>query len=296
MPTFSEFDSLDGLVLREGFDIRLALLQSLVALYVQKPFHASHEERHFTELALRLIDHADGATRLAVARRLAAYAAAPAAVMQRLGCDRMPSAMASRRHAAAEHMSRPPSAVELTELFFTASADERRLILVNLAYAAPVGQSFIMPSSEAGRHLEAAALACEPDAFMRGLERSLGFTLALARKVVLDPLGEPIVVVAKVLGLAPDTLQRILLCLNPLIAGSVQLVYELSSLFDTIEVEAAHTLVSVWRLADPKPIQPLGFRSLHADAIGARRATSTPAIAPSRNRGKPAALTVSRRR
>lgn len=80
-------EGLDRLAHREGVDIRPTLVRVLTDLYVQKPTHSAEEERHYTELVLRLIDAVDIATRAIVARKLAAYRAAPAAVLRRLACD-----------------------------------------------------------------------------------------------------------------------------------------------------------------------------------------------------------------
>ena len=46
-------------------DMRPTLLRVLTELYVQKPAHTADEERHYTELALRLLDAADLSTRTA---------------------------------------------------------------------------------------------------------------------------------------------------------------------------------------------------------------------------------------
>jgi hypothetical protein len=75
---------LAGLADHTGLDIRPTLLRVLTDLYVQKPSHGVEEERHYVELALRLIDIVDAGTCAAVATSLAAYPNAPAEVVQRL--------------------------------------------------------------------------------------------------------------------------------------------------------------------------------------------------------------------
>jgi hypothetical protein len=75
---------LAGLADHTGLDIRPTLLRVLTDLYVQKPSHGVEEERHYVELALRLIDVVDAGTCAAVATSLAAYPNAPAEVVQRL--------------------------------------------------------------------------------------------------------------------------------------------------------------------------------------------------------------------
>ena len=56
---FPKLEGLDSLARRDGVDIRPTLLRVLTDLYVQKPAHSAEEERHYTELALRLIDSVD---------------------------------------------------------------------------------------------------------------------------------------------------------------------------------------------------------------------------------------------
>jgi uncharacterized protein (DUF2336 family) len=75
---------LAGLADHSGLDIRPTLLRVLTDLYVQKPSHGPEEERHYVELALRLIEDVDAGTCAAVAVSLSKYPAAPAEVMQRL--------------------------------------------------------------------------------------------------------------------------------------------------------------------------------------------------------------------
>jgi len=260
MATFHDPRGLDGLALRDGANLRSPLLQALVDLYLQKRVHSPDEERHFTELVLRLLDKSNDVMRANVARRLATYPATPPAVIERIapylsgstGNIVEPASVVGQAPAAAALRYGPPSAAELAELFFTADAAERRLILMNLGFASPARAATIAwDKAEAIRQLETAALAHQLDAFMRGLETWLGIAPASAYRIVHDPLGEPIVVVAKVLGMRPDALQRILLFLNPLIGRSVARVFELAALFGDIGTDAAHTLVAIWRQADP---------------------------------------------
>ena len=85
-PPFSPgFDGLMTLSRREGVDIRPTLLRVLTDLYVQASAHSVDEERQFIELASRLIDEVDDATRAAVRARLAIYPLTPAVVLRKLG-------------------------------------------------------------------------------------------------------------------------------------------------------------------------------------------------------------------
>ncbi|HMK82031.1 MAG TPA: DUF2336 domain-containing protein [Xanthobacteraceae bacterium] len=84
---FPSLEGLDSLARRDGVDIRPTLVRVLTDLYVQKPAHSAEEERHYTELMLRLIDAVDHGTRAAVARKIARYPGAPPAVARRLARD-----------------------------------------------------------------------------------------------------------------------------------------------------------------------------------------------------------------
>jgi hypothetical protein len=260
MSVCSNPDKLDELALRAGADIRSPLLRALVDLYLQKPTHTEEEAQYFTELTLRLLDEAGADTRRAMERRLLSYPSVPAAILRRLAVDAPAAAarpMHNRRMMPRERtptVQNPTLPAELCELFFAASAVERRLILLNLAYA-PAPAEVVSPAKAgvAASEIETAALSHNPDAFVRALERCLGIAPALARRIVHDPFGEPIVVVAKVFGVAPDALQRMLLFVNPVVGRSVNRVYELATLFESIGAHAAHVMAGIWREADPRP-------------------------------------------
>jgi len=72
---------------RKGVDIRPTLLRVLTDQYLRTSVHTPDEERHYTKLAMRLIDETDIATRAAVAARLAPHACAPRAIMLQLARD-----------------------------------------------------------------------------------------------------------------------------------------------------------------------------------------------------------------
>ncbi len=88
-----------------------------------------------------------------------------------------------------------------------------------------------MPAaSELIRRLERAARERNSGEFARVLERALGVSRELATRITRDPFGEPLVVAGKALGMSADMVQRILLCLNPVIGQSVERVFELVGL------------------------------------------------------------------
>jgi hypothetical protein len=251
LPNIPNLNGLVELGRREGLDIRPTLLRVMTDLYVRKPKHSADEERHFTELALRLIDLVDAPTRAIVAERIAAYPGAPAAVRQRLLRDSIETFVPVERNRSPGDPfgGGKVAADELNELFFAANPEERRLILLNLPFAllpqaGPVAEPV---AREAIGRLEAAALAHNAETFARELEQALAISRTLARALIDDETGEPIVVAAVALGMPAAVLQRILLCLNPAISRSVQRVYQLAVLHEELEREAALRLVAIWQ-------------------------------------------------
>ena len=105
-PFFPGFDGLMTLSRREGVDIRPTLLRVLTDLYVQANAHSSDEERQFVELATRLIDQVDDATRAAVRGRLAIYPGSPAEILRKLG---LKSGATDRSGPAADEIASPPA-------------------------------------------------------------------------------------------------------------------------------------------------------------------------------------------
>jgi len=249
--------NLNGLVElanRDGVDIRPTLLRVMTDLYVQKQTHTEQEQQHYTELALRLIDLVDAKTRATVAAKIAGYPTAPLAVRRRL----LKEHIALTRPAAEQDDPPAPSfgagtpmADELSELFFAADAEARRLILLNLPFALLAQAEMVEPAAarESIHRLEAAALGHNTELFARELERTLAISREQARRLIDDESGEPIVVAAVALGMSASVLQRILLCLNPAIGQSVQRVYELAVLHEEIERQSALRLVAIWQAA-----------------------------------------------
>src|SRR5580704_4687088 len=82
MPSLPSLNGLTDIGMRGGVDMRPTLLRVLTDLYVQKLTHTPDEERHYTELALRLLEAVDMPTRAAVATRLARHLSPPARVIQ----------------------------------------------------------------------------------------------------------------------------------------------------------------------------------------------------------------------
>src|SRR3954453_1814653 len=86
-PMFPGFDGLMTLSRREGVDIRPTLLRVLTDLYVQARSHTDDEERQFVELASRLIDEVDDATRGVGRARVSISPRTPFAIRQQLALD-----------------------------------------------------------------------------------------------------------------------------------------------------------------------------------------------------------------
>jgi len=239
-PARVSLDSLVDLACRDGVDIRPTLLRVLTDLYVQKPTHGAEEETQYVELALGLIDAVDEQTRGAVTAILSTYPAAPRAVLLKLtGAARSPTDDRARDEIENN---------ELTDLFFFASPEERRLILANLDVTATGPSRRPIPiASELIRRLENAALQRNAGEYSRVLERALGISRKLADRIVRDNSGEPIVVAAKALGIKAAVFQRILLFLNPVIGQSAHRIYELTSLFEELNPSTAERMLAIWQ-------------------------------------------------
>lgn len=283
-PGHSSLDNLTGLGLRSGLDMRPTLIRVLTDLYVQKLSHTPDEERHYTELALRLLDAVDAPTRAAVAARLSRHLSPPLRVIQRLATDLPDIAAPVRDHAVLQPVtevsepepasmpvaeaaapSEPDSAIgaveaaavaiasdvasELNELFLAASAHERRLILLNLEVVAPLPSDRVERTLDAaaGQRLEAAALARSREDFAQYLAQALHIPRAQARRIASDDLGEPIVVAARALAMPRDVLYRILMFINTAVGHSAERIQALATLYDELPIEAAKHMVAIWQ-------------------------------------------------
>jgi hypothetical protein len=239
-------------------DMRPTLLRVLTELYVQKPTHTADEERHYTELALRLLDAADISTRAAVAQRLAHYRSPPRRVVERLAADipnlngqRQPLLSSGSTMRNGELTRDAPITVHiataLNELFFTANPDERRLILLNLDVIAPFSVGRSTPPREDGLsgRLEAAVLSRNREAFAQHLAQALYISRLQARRVADDDLGEPIVTAAKALNIRRGALYRILLFVN--VGRSVAQIQALTELHHELSLQSAEHMVAIWQ-------------------------------------------------
>jgi len=233
-------DNLLDLACRDGVDIRPTLLRVLTDLYVQKPAHSIEEEVQYVELALGLIDVVDETTRAAIANRLTGYPAAPAAILRQLG-------LATPEKVPAESLNE----ADLADVFFSASSEERRLILTHFdAATGGAPQQRASAPSDLITRLEQAALGRNESEFCRTLELALGVGRALAERIARDETGEPVVVAAKALGMKAAVFQRILLFLNPRIGQSIERVYDLAQLYDELSPASAGRMAAIWRQSE----------------------------------------------
>ncbi len=293
---------------RNGVDMRPTLLRVLTDLYVHRLSHTAAEERHYTELALRLLEAVDAPTRVAVAKRFARYLSPPLRVVQWLSRDRPEVAAELRLHPLLQPPSppRPPLAVdaartmqsavaqtqllapgvprtvdaaiagELNEVFFAASAEERRLILRNIDIVAPLepARVWISPDLSASPRLEAAALTGRSQDFARLLAQAVHIPREQAQRIARDDLGEPVVVAAKALGMARDVLYRVLLFLNPAVGHSVDRVHALAALHDEMTKPAAIGMLAIWQALPESERTRAQYRPLVWDDETRRRARS----------------------
>jgi hypothetical protein len=171
------------------------------------------------------------------------------------------------------------AASELSEVFYRATAPERRLILINLHYA-QFRPSHHLPGVQGTDiwRLEAAALRRKPETLTQELERLLGVSAAQAWRILYDPLGEPIVVAAKAMDLSNTVLQCLLPALSFWVGQWADRVHALAQLYREISTDAACRLVAIWRDAAQAESSPV-----HAEPVPwqARMAGAVRALAPS---------------
>ena len=271
-------EALTALGSRSGLDMRPTLLRVLTDLYVQRIAHSAAEERHYTELALRLLEAVDLSTRVAVARRFARYPSPPLRVLQALARD-LPKVAAE---IGAHPLLQPPTAISgppstlreapaasdavtgdqlavhtidfvtasrLNEAFFAAGAQERALILRNLHIAAHPHSRPILGAGRAAiaEQLERTALGRRYKDFTQHLAGALRIPRQLAQRIAEDNLGEPVLVAAKALDISRDALYRILMFLNPVVGHSVERVHALAALFEQTTSASAESMVAIWQ-------------------------------------------------
>lgn len=265
---FHGFDGLMMLSRREGVDIRPTLLRVLTDLYIQTPDHTRDEEHQFTELASRLIDVVDDATRAAVRARLSIYPRTPREIARKLQLKPAPAQQAAPDDmfeidpaadleivsepdaGLAPTMSmQPDDAAKLIALFLETDSAHRAQFLHGLT-ATPLKPSTPVDPRRAARavaNLEQAAMAGDAAGFTDELADALILTSRIAGQIVNEPGGEALACALKALGMPGEAFQRVLLFLNPARGASVMDVYRLARLYDVIELRSALILLAAWR-------------------------------------------------
>jgi hypothetical protein len=321
-------NGLDGLLTlsqREGVDIRPTLLRVLTDLYIQTRNHTRDEERQYVELASRLIDEVDDATRAAVRARLSIYPETPTALIWKLRLRPAAEPDANQfnwksTQAANQQQDdifeidvepdlgdleivsepevriaptlamQPEDASKLIDVFTAAGRSERTRMLYGLADA-PLKPSPRIDPRRARRAialLEQAAMVADTPTFTAELADSLILTARVASQIVEDVGGEPLVCAAKALGMPSDVFQRVLLFLNPKLGASVTDVYRLARLFDTISDRAALIMLTAWRGATVAATRAKYRPTLYDDER--QRARSAPS--ETRSTAQPAAPVI----
>jgi hypothetical protein len=308
-------NGLDGLLnlsQREGVDIRPTLLRVLTDLYIQTRDHTRDEERQYVELASRLIDEVDDATRAAVRARLSIYPQTPTALIWKLRL-RPPATPDTNQFSYTQDSAasslpqddvfeidvepdlvdleivsepevgitptlamQPEDTSKLIDVFSTAGRSERTRMLYGLADA-PLKPSPRIDPRRAKRAialLEQAAMAADTPKFTAEIADSLILTARVASQIVEDEGGEPLACVAKALGMPSDVFQRVLLFLNPALGASVTDVYRLARLYDTMSERAALIMLTAWRGATVAATRAKYRPALYDDER--QRARSTP--------------------
>ncbi|MDB5484139.1 MAG: hypothetical protein JWR29_43 [Tardiphaga sp.] len=303
MSTSSAFPGFDGLMRlsrREGVDVRPTLLRVLTDLYVQASAHTADEEQQFVELASRLIDAVDDATRAAVRARLSIYPHTPQAILTQLSlrpaqpkapmpradlvaAPTAPTAPAVSRppteaqlRAASQLAMQPKDAADIAAMFFAAGRSERGQILANLL-GTPLRPSARIAEARAAdaiKALEAAAFAADVEAFTAELGSALMLPSAITAQIVADPGREPLACALKALGMPAEIFQRVLMFLDPVFGSSVDNVYRLSRFYDVLRSRAALIMLAAWRGATLAATRAKYKPSLYDDERSRPRSTT----------------------
>jgi hypothetical protein len=228
----------------------------------------------------------DGATRFAVARKLAESSFTPEplreltarsmresghAGVQRSSTGDAPYGQTSNPEQRPDSFRSTAIAPDSSgETFLRATPEVRRTLLARTGeeiVPRAHSRAVTLPAGAAERLAEK-ALARDRQGFAQELQISLGLPSRVAWRIVQDDTGEPLLAIARAVKMPEKLLLRILLFLNPQIGESVQRVFTLIRFYDRVTSAAASALVASWRspLARPSRFQPL-----HApDATGVR--------------------------
>lgn len=316
-PNFPRFDGLMDLAKREGVDIRPTLLRVLTDLYVQSPLHTDGEERQYVELASRLIDEVDDATRAAVRSRLAIYPKAPTALLHQLGLfapspplvpEAPPAPVVPPQPRRDTPAPAPPAGIDagqirnierlghienvqtLSETFFAATSVERIDIIRRLETMPllTVPRISTVRAATVVESLEHAAMQDDRAKFAFELAEALILPRLHVNRIVDDPGGEPLVLASKLLAMPAPVFQRIAMFMAPQGDTYVECVFRMSRLYDAITMHHAQVMLAAWRASSITAVrtQHRGYlyddETPHARSAPAATRSERPAAAPAR--------------
>jgi hypothetical protein len=92
--------------------------------------------------------------------------------------------------------------------------------------------------------------------FAREFGQLIDIPASLWERILNDPSGEPMVVVAKATGMPTAILQRILLLVSASASYSVQRVYDLTDLYHGLDRRTARHILAMWR-TQARPCDPI---------------------------------------
>jgi hypothetical protein len=316
---FPRFDGLMDLAKREGVDIRPTLLRVLTDLYVQSPLHTDGEEQQYVELASRLIDEVDDATRAAVRSRLAIYPNAPTALLHQLEVFRAPSPPLVPEGPPAPVMPPQPrretpaalapqveigtiqieniqtlgqieTIQTLSETFFAASSAQRTEIMRRLdtVRLPTIPRISTVRAATVVESLEHAAMQDDRAKFCFELAEALILPRVHVNRIVDDPNGEPLVLALKLLAMPAAVFQRIAMFMAEQGETYVERVFRMSRLYDAITFHDANVMLAAWRASSISAVrtQHRGYlyddESSRARSAPAATRTERPAMAPAR--------------
>lgn len=197
-PAHSGIQALLDIARRDGMEMRPVLLRVLTDLYVQEPVHGAAERARFAELACRLLDRAEAATRAAVAERLAGYSETPPQVAEKLSRDEIAVAAPILKRSSALNEAALHMVLNFCGPAHAAAIAERQNLPPRVAKRL---RQMSIPRNELA-HLDEA-----------GLENARGTTFALARRYLAARSHERLTIFSAIAACAPveheETLRRL---------------------------------------------------------------------------------------
>lgn len=133
--------------------------------------------------------------------------------------------------------------------FSAATARQRAELFDQLALlpALPMGARLPRAADAMVGKLELAAMRHQPDVLATLLAKMLGVQAETAAALLRDESGEALVVAGRALGMAFDSVGRLILLVHPALGRSVTRVFGLAELFEHLGEMSAQHLVAAWR-------------------------------------------------